>query len=474
MSEVRRPRSAAEATSSDVESALAALRRDVLGPVHGPADVEVVTELAGANLALEHAPAAVVGATGAGDVAAAVRWAADQGLGVSVVATGHSDWSHRGRLVISTRRMDAVHVDPVTRTATVGAGVKWARLVEAAAPHGLAGLNGSSGDVGVVGYTVGGGLGPFARTHGYAADKVRRMEVVTGDGVVREVTAEEDPELFRALLGGKDVAGIVTQMTFELVELPRFYGGSVFYDGADASVVLHAWRTWAPALTEEMTTSVAILRLPDLDTVPPPLRGRTVVQLRVAHLGSAESGRALLAPMRATAAPLIDTVDERPYTEVDAIYLDPTEPMPAWVTGAYLSEVDDGTVEALLAVAGPQLTVPIVLVDLRQADGAAMRGTAGCLPRAPYVLGVVAPMPPELRAVAPGVGHAVVEALAPWATGRVPANWAAPQTLGLRPDAVFGPREADRLAAVVRRVDPDGVLGADRFGVRTTTAVDGS
>src|SRR4051794_3340348 len=144
MSEVRRPWSAAAATSADVESALAALRRDVLGPVHGPGDVEVVTELAGANLAVEHAPAAGVGATGAGDVAAAVRWAADQGLGVSVVATGHSDWSHRGRLVVSTRRMDTVDVDPAARTATVGAGVKWARLVEAAAPHGLAGLNGSS------------------------------------------------------------------------------------------------------------------------------------------------------------------------------------------------------------------------------------------------------------------------------------------------------------------------------------------
>jgi hypothetical protein len=361
-----------------------------------------------------------------------------------------------------------VDVDPVTRTATVGAGVKWARLVEAAAPHGLAGLNGSSSDVGVVGYTVGGGLGPFARTHGYAVDHVRRMEVVTGDGVVREVTAESDPELFRALLGGKDVAGIVTEMTVELVEFPRFYGGSVIYDGADASVVLRAWRTWAPALPEEMTTSVAILRLPDRDTVPPPLRGRTVVHLRVAHLASAESGRALLAPMRATAAPLIDTVDERPYTEVDAIHLDPTEPMPSWATGAYLSEVDEGTIDALIAVAGPLLTLPLVLVDIRQADGAAMRGTAGCLPRAPYVLGVVAPMPAELRAVAPGVGHAVVEALAPWATGRVPANWAPPQTLGLRPDAVFGPGEAGRLAAVVRRVDPDGVLGADRFGVRTT------
>ncbi len=474
MSEVSRPRPSVETTPPGAASALAELRRAVLGPVHGPGDVEVVTELAGANLAVEHAPAAVVGATGAGDVAAAVRWATDRGLGVSVVATGHSDWSHRGRLVISTRRMDAVHVDPDTRIATVGAGVKWARLVEAAAPHGLAGLNGSSTDVGIVGYTLGGGLGPFARTHGYAADRVRRMEVVTGDGVVRDVTADSDPELFRALLGGKDVAGIVTEMAFELVEMPRLYGGAVFYDGADAATVLHAWRTWAPTLPEEMTTSIAVLRVPDLDTVPPPLRGRAVVHLRVAHLGSADSGRALLAPMRAVAAPIVDTVGEMSYTEVDAIHLDPTEPMPSWATGAYLTDIDEGTIEALLAVAGPQLTLPLILVDLRQTDGAAMRGTAGCMARAPYTLGVVAPFPAELRGVVPAVGHAVVEALAPWATGRVPANWAAPQTLGLRSDAVFGPREAERLAAVVRRLDPAGALGADRFGVRAASGVEGT
>jgi len=454
------------ATTAPEATDLAELRRAVDGPVHGPGDVELVAELAGYNLALEHAPIAVVGATGAADVAAAVRWAAARGITVGVLATGHGDLEQRGTLAITTRRMDRIDVDPVTRRAVVGAGVKWARLVEAAAPHGLAGLNGSSSDVGIVGYTTGGGVGPFIRKYGFASDRVRRLQVVTGDGEIRDVTADSDPELFDVVLGSKDAVALVTELEFELIEAPRLFGGSAFWPADDIPAVLRAWRAWAPTLPEEMTTSVAILRAPDIESVPPPLRGRTVAHLRVAFLGSADEGRALLAPMRAVAPPMIDMVDEMSYAAIDTVHLDPTDPMPFWADGCFLADVDDATVDTVLAAAGPEADLPLFLVELRHLAGAAERGTQGLAPRdARFMIGVVGPLVPELRDVVPAVARGTVDALAPWAASRTGLNWVNPYSVAARPELAWGPREIERIDAVRRRVDPGGVLGAARLGL---------
>ena len=139
----------------------------------------MAAELAPFNCTFMPSPAVTVGATSAREVAAAVRWAGDHGHPVAVVATGHglhSDLS--GAVAISTRRMRDVTIDPHARTARVGAGARWAQVIEAAAPHGLAPLNGSSSSVGVVGYTLGGGVGPMGRRFGFAADHVRRVQLV--------------------------------------------------------------------------------------------------------------------------------------------------------------------------------------------------------------------------------------------------------------------------------------------------------
>jgi FAD/FMN-containing dehydrogenase len=461
MTELARP-----LTETTAAREIAELRRTVSGPVWDPGDVEVVTELAGFNLAAAHEPVAVVGATSAEDIAATVRWARARGLGVGVVATGHADFSHRGVVVISTKRLDRCDVDPEARTVTVGAGVKWSRVLEAAVPHGLSAVTGSSSDVGVVGFSTGGGIGPIVSRFGYGCDRVRHMRVVTGDGEIREVSPTEDPELFHAMLGGKDAAGIVVEMTVELVEMTRFYGGSIFYDAADAAAVLHAWRRWQPQLKENTTTSIAILRMPDMDSAPPPLRGRTVVHLRVAHLGPEIEGLEVVSPMRRVARPILDMVSEMPAAAMDAVHCDPTDPMPFWATGGFLASVDDDTIDALLEAAGPQHELPLVLVELRAIGGAGLRGTAGCVPRAPYLVGVIAPMVPPLEEVVPALAHGVVDALAPWSAGTVPVNFASPQTIAARPGACWTDEARARLVEVSRRVDPDGVLGGRRLGLR--------
>ncbi|GLZ54409.1 FAD-binding oxidoreductase [Actinomycetospora sp. NBRC 106378] len=443
---------------------LTELRRAVTGPVWDPGDVAVVAELAGFNLAPVHEPVGVVGATDAHDVAAAVRWARARDLGVAVVATGHADFSHRGTLIVSTRRLDRCDVDPAARTAVVGAGVKWARVIEAAAPHGLTGVSGSTTDVGVVGFCTGGGVGPMIRRFGLGSDRVRAITVVTGEGAIREVGPGD--ELFDAMLGGKDAAGIVVEMTVELVEVSRFYGGAIFYDAADAPAVLHAWREWQAGLGENTTTSIAILRMPDLEAAPPPLRGRTVVHLRVWHLGPEIEGLEVLSPMRRVATPIVDMVDELPSAAIDAVHCDPTDPMPSWITGGHLREITAETIDTVLEIAGPQRELPVIIVELRQTGGRGVRGTQGVAARAPYTVGVVAPMVPALAEVVPAVGLGLVDALAAWSTGTVPANYASPETIAARPGACWDDDGRARLAAVVARTDPDGVLGGRRLGLR--------
>ena len=180
------------------------LDASVAGPVLEPGDPGYAEEVASFSLTFSAAPAVVVGATSAHDVAAAVRHAARTGRRVAVQGTGHGLQSDlAGTVLVSTRRMDGVTIDPESAIARVQAGARWRQVIDAAAPYGLAPLNGSSSQVGVVGYTLGGGLGPMARRFGFAADHVRRFTIVTADGEIRDVTAASDPDLFWAVRGGK-------------------------------------------------------------------------------------------------------------------------------------------------------------------------------------------------------------------------------------------------------------------------------
>lgn len=417
------------------------------------------------NPAFPVRPAALVSAVDTRDVQTTVTWAAKRGLPVGVMATGHGLTRpvHDG-ILITTEQMNQVSVDPHRRTATIGAGVRWAQVIQAAAPHGLAPVNGSSSAIGAVGYTLGGGTGPLSRTYGFAADHVLRARLVGGDGVVHDVTAHNDPELFWALRGGKGNFGIVTEMEIELMPVASLYGGSVFYPGSAAHDVLHAFATWSPDLPEEVsTTSVAMLRLPPLPELPEPLRGQFVVQVRYAHLQGTEPGAEILAPMRAVAEPLIDTVREIPYAAVDSIHQDPTDPMPFWDGGAGLAGLPAGAVDALLAVAGPERNIPVPLVEIRLLGGA--MGRPAAVPNAvsgrdaAYALSAVGLMTDEFAPVVPGLIDDIVASLAPWQAPSGVFNLIGPATPG-RVAGLWADHDRRRLLDVKRRLDPAGLFGA--------------
>jgi FAD binding domain len=410
------------------DSDLQTLRSAVTGPVLTSGDPEYAADGSGYNVAVVHQPDVIVGATSAADVAAAVGWAAERGLPAAVQATGHGATERMTEgLLINTRRMQDVQVDPERRVARVGAGVKWKTLLAQTVPHGLVGLCGSSSDVGVVGYTLGGGLPILGRALGWAADRVRSIEVVTPDGRIRTVDAENEPELFEVLRGGKGNFGVVTALEFELDSLPDFYGGGLIYPGEDAEAVLTAFRAWLADLPETACPSIALLRLPDVPFVPEPLRERFVVHLRLAYPGSKEDGDRLLAPMRAVSQVIMDTAGPMSYEQIDLVNLDPPDPLPHEQGGALLAEFDDAAQAALLRVAGPGAQIPLALVELRPMGGALARPSAVrdavSGREAKWILSTVGVLVPPIADLVPKSIATVLDTLRPWATGYTIVNF---------------------------------------------------
>src|SRR3954447_12572335 len=440
------------------------LRRQVAGPVFEPGDSGYDAEISAWNLMTTHRPPIVVGARCAEDVAAAVRFALQHDLSVAVQATGHgASFPVNDGILITTKRMTHVSVDVQYGIARVEAGAKWAHVVEATAPYALAPLLGSTSDVGAVGYTLGGGMGPLGRKYGFAADRVRSLEIVTGDGKLRTISADSEPGLFWGLRGGKGNFGVVTAMEIELVLQPRIYGGAIFYDAADAATVLHAWREWVETVPEEMTSSVALLRLPDAEFVPEPLRGKLTLHVRIAYTGEACNGEKLVAPLRAAATPMIDMVRDMPFAEVDSIHMDPTDPLPAWHDGRLLHDFAADAVDALVATAGPDVDVPLIFAEVRHMGGALGRQAA--VPNAvagrdaAFFVFVLGPAAPGLTEAVKAAGTRVLDALAPWHTSGRLYNFLGTTDAGpAAAAAAYKPEDAARLLELKDRFDPHGMF----------------
>jgi len=439
------------------------LRATVEGPVLAPDDHGFAAEVAGVNLAATCSPDVVVGVASESDVVEAVRFAGAHGLRLHVQATGHGAHGHlKGGLLISTRRLAEVAVDPVARIAAVGAGAPWSTVLQLAVRHGLAPISGSSTHVGAVGYTLGGGLGPLARSHGFSSDYVRSFRVVTADGEPRTASAIENPDLFWALRGGKAGFGVVTGMEVALLPLTELYAGSLFFAEEHIETALRGWAEWTTTADDQVSTSVAIVRFPPIDEVPEVFRGKTLLSLRFAFPGDAERGAELAAPLRALAPALLDAVGVLPVAELATIHNDPEQASPSWTTGAMLTAVPAEFVDALLARVGPTVSPPVVAVELRHlgnrtsvdvAEGSAVGGRDGA-----FILDVVALTPPGTDpSLLPGFWSGLTAAIEPWLAPVTTINFA-----GHPGPAEFArswsPEQFARLTEIARRYDPSGLL----------------
>jgi FAD/FMN-containing dehydrogenase len=439
----------------------------VAGPVLAPGDDGYADEVETINRSIQHAPEIVVGPTSAADVQAAVRFAAARALPIGVLNTGHGQAQQmHGGLLITTRRMTGVRIDPEARTARVEAGVRWRQVVDAAAAHGLAPLSGSSETVGVVGYTLGGGLSvTMGRAHGWAADQVRAIDVVTADGELHHATPEDDQDLFWALRGGKSNFGVVTALEFGLFPVTRLYAGALFFAGEQMAQVLDAYRQLSEQAPDELMSSVALVRMPAAAPVPEFMRGRLTVSVRISYLGDASAGERLVAPLRAVAPPLADTVADRPYTEFNMIDPGPGEAFSSVEQFMLLRELSPATVDAFVAAAGPDADTDLMLVDIRQLGGALTRPqggastAAGPIADAAFMVFAITPVPPgegELHTLA---GSELGEQLRPWLSERRHANFLAPSAAA--PEATrtaFDDPTYARLQTIKAAVDPDNLF----------------
>ncbi len=346
---------------------------DVRGSVLRRGDERRPGELAGFQTADPHRPDVVVGALDADDVVAAVRHAAAHDLPVAVQATGHGHTAGLARgVVVTTGRMRGVSVDPASRTARVEAGARSADLVAAASEHGLAPVSGSFPGVGVVGYTLGGGLGLLGREFGWASDRLREVEIVTADGVLRRVGPGD--ELFAALRGGRPAVGVVTALWVELVEVGSVVGGGLFLDAADAGRVLPVVRQAGAAGPESLGVSVGVIPIPDLEVVPAPIRGRTVLHVRLVDSDGAAAWAAEEA-IRAVAPALLGGLRELPWTESGSIFAEPEMPHAYEGTNVLVSELSDEALGAVVAAAGAASVGCVV--DVRRLGGALARPGGG-------------------------------------------------------------------------------------------------
>jgi FAD/FMN-containing dehydrogenase len=414
------------------------------------------------NLAVDQRPVGIVYPESAADVVAIVRLASERGLRIAFNAGGHNagtiDWS-RDTLLLKSERMQGIEIDAEARRARVMAGTLSKPLTMAAGAHGLAYLAGTSPDVGVLGYALGGGMSWMIRTYGLACNSIVAADVVTADGRLVRTDRDTEPELFWALRGGSGNLAAVTALELQLFAVPEIYAGALFWPIERAAEILNAWRGWIETVPDACESLGRLLQLPDVPFLPEHLRGRSFVLIEAAFIGSARDGAALVQPLR-DLAPAIDTVAMMSTSELSAVHMDPDFPLPYAGDGILLTglsgEAIDRVVEAFVGS-------PLLHVEFRQLGGAARISSPdhGVLdsidePFVTFTFGIT----PDAAAYA-AVDRQVkvlLGALGPWDSGRRYLNFAESPV-----DArtIFPVASYDRFRRAKARYDPTGMFVAN-------------
>lgn len=458
----RTPRSGGGAPK---EEHVQSLESQVRGRVVQPGDDDWDTARQAWNLAVDQQPALVVEVADPFDVQAVIRYAADNDLRVAPQGTGHNaaplgDLSDA--VLLKTGRLDNIDVDPEARIVRVGAGVIWVDVAAALAPHGLAALAGSSPDVGVVGYTLGGGYSWLGRRHGLAASSVRAVELVTGDGTFHRVDADNEPDLFWAVRGGGANVGVVCALELEVFPIADVYAGALLFPLTRASEILSAYEEWTRDLDESATTCIRLLRVPPLPDIPEPLRGNAFVMIDGAIDATDGEAADLLAPLRGL-GPVMDSFTRMPTSQLSTIHMDPPAPVPGVGDGIALGDLGPETIEVLVKHAGPDADTALLAVDLRHLGGALGRPDArgGAVDHLPgrfllFAVGI-APMP-EVAALVRTQVDSLVEELQPWGAALEYQNF---RERAVAPGRLYPTAQLERLRAVCDTVDPGRVLVAN-------------
>jgi len=453
------------ATTSDHRAA--ELQDSCPATVHLPGEPAYDQGRAAWNLAAQQRPAAVAIPQTVTELTQVVRAARRVGLRVAAQNTGHAAATLVARglddvVLVRLHALAGVYVDPANRSARVEGGAVWRDVIAQASPHGLAPLHGSSPNVGVTGYTLGGGLSFYGRKHGLAASSVTGVELVDADGEVVRADARTNPDLFWAVRGGGGNFGIVTALEFRLHPIADVYAGMMLWDLERADEVVHAWADWSATAPEEITTSLRVMRFPPIPELPEFLRGRRLVIVDGAALLDDDRAAEHLAVLRAL-EPEMDTFGRVPAAAVAEIHMDPVDPTPAVGAGMMLSRLDDAAVDAFLAAVGRGVETPVFMAELRQLGGALGRpaedgGALAHLPGSHAAMFLAMAFTPEMAAAGQEATGALVTALSEWSEGRNFPNFS---ERPIDPASAYEEDAWTRLRRVKADVDPSGLFLAN-------------
>jgi FAD/FMN-containing dehydrogenase len=442
-----------EATLS--ESRIGELASGLRGRVIRPGDGDYDDARRVWNAMIDRHPALIVRPAAAADVVAAVKFARDNALIVSVRSGGHNVSGNSvcdGGIVIDFSEMKAISVDPQTRTASAEPGVRWGEFDAATQAHGLATTGGTNTDTGIGGLTTGGGIGWLGGKYGLASDNLLSADVVTADGRLMRANAEENQDLFWALRGGGGNFGVVTSFTYRLHPVGPLLAGILAHPVAEAGKVLRFYKEWERGMPEELRCYPALMADPEAGPV---------VAVVVCYNGPIEKGEQVLAPLRKFGPPVMDGIGPMPYMAVQAM-LDEGFPPGGnyYLRGPMIREINDGLIDVLVDQYA-RVTSPHSALLLQQLGGAMARGETAFPHRAaPYNLVIAASWeagddPARHIAWARGVG----DAAASYTTGGSYVN-----ELGLEEDegaaqikAAFG-ASYNRLASIKAKYDPQNLF----------------
>ena len=418
------------------------------------------------NGLVDRRPARIMRCTDAGDVAAALMLARQEGLPVSVYGGGHGVTGSAvvdDGMCIDLRALDGVVVDPVARTARVGGGATWGAVDAATQEFGLAVTAGRVSDTGVGGLTLGSGSGWLERAFGFTCDNMLEAEVVTADGRIVTASARENPDLFWAIRGGGGNFGVVTSFVFQLHPGgPTVLGGMLLYPASMARNLVRFWRGFMTDAPDEVGSGVAFITAPPLDFVPEPVRGQPVVGVVLCYAGDPVEGAEVMAPLLEYGPPAVNLVQPMPYLAVQQL-IDQANPkgMRNYWTADFLGDLSDEAVDTLVSHAthprSPLSQVILVAgggAIARVPDDATALGQRNAAWNIHYLSMWADPADDDVN-----IRHtrSMAEAMRPWTTGRLYLNYIGDEGPG-RVEAAYGPEKYARLQQIKRIWDPDNVF----------------
>lgn len=441
--------------------ALPAVERTLRGSVVRPGDPDWDSARALWNGSVDRSPALVVRPTGVADVVQVVNEVRERGLALTVRCGGHGIAGHAirdGAVVLDLRNMNGVRVDPGTRRAHVAGGATWGVLNHETAVFALTAPGITHPEVGVGGYTLGGGIGPLARSQGLAIDALRSVDVVTAAGRWIHASETAHSDLFWALRGGGGGVGVVTTLEFDLqpIETPLLRGG-VLYPMEDAVAVLQGYRDFFARAPDEVQCYASFVQGGAAFDIAEPHRGRPMLMLSMTYRGPIDRGQAVLEPLRHIVEPVFDGVGVQPFHDGTAY---PPGGERNHYSSRFLTTLSDGAIDTLVELATP-LPGRHSALTVCAMGGAINRvqPTAMAFPHrtASFLVGVYAHWSDLAQdSAARSWSHRLCAALAPFATGGEYLN---NQTEGGEASerAAFGINH-ERLSAVRAEWDPDGLF----------------